>query len=236
MKRAVSVSLGSSTRDKRVVVTLGGEQIVVERIGADGDVARARQMFTELDGQVDALGGGGVDLYLRFQGCEYPLHAALKLVENVRQTPVVDGRGLKHTLERRVFELAAEAMGGVPHFRCGFVGDADRLCGQGTRSYRCRAKCADRRARSTAYCAGVERVAAAAQARGAIFLCATVLPGERTRRRARVSPRLSHEPLLQTLAQSALPIASLDSFHPTLCPLASRACFAFSRFSSLTRI
>jgi hypothetical protein len=57
MKRAVSVSLGSSTRDKRVVVTLGGEQIVVERIGADGDVARARQMFTELDGQVDALGG-----------------------------------------------------------------------------------------------------------------------------------------------------------------------------------
>ncbi|MBN1814736.1 MAG: quinate 5-dehydrogenase [Anaerolineae bacterium] len=121
MKRAVSVSLGSSTRDKRVVVTLGGEQIVVERIGTDGDVARARRLFTELDGQVDALGVGGVDLYLRFQGREYPLHAALKLVENVRRTPVVDGRGLKHTLERRVFELAAEAMGDVPRFRCGFV-------------------------------------------------------------------------------------------------------------------
>jgi hypothetical protein len=60
-------------------------------------------------------------LYLRFQGREYPLHAALKLVENVRRTPVVDGRGLKHTLERRVFELAAEVMGGVPRFRCGFV-------------------------------------------------------------------------------------------------------------------
>ena len=30
MKRAVSISLGSSTRDKRVVVNLGGEQIVVE--------------------------------------------------------------------------------------------------------------------------------------------------------------------------------------------------------------
>lgn len=121
MKRAVSVSLGSSTRDKRVVVTLGGEQIVVERIGTDSDVARAKQLFVELDGQVDALGVGGVDLYLRFQGREYPLHAALKLVENVRQTPVVDGRGLKHTLERRVFELAAEAVGSMPHFRCGFV-------------------------------------------------------------------------------------------------------------------
>jgi hypothetical protein len=121
MKRAVGVSLGSSTRDKRVVVTLGGEQIIVERIGTDGDVARAQQLFTELDGQVDALGVGGVDLYLRFQGREYPLHAALKLVKDVHQTPVVDGRGLKHTLERRVFDLAAEAMGGVPHFRCGFV-------------------------------------------------------------------------------------------------------------------
>jgi hypothetical protein len=121
MKRAVSVSLGSSTRDKRVVVTLGGDQIAVERIGTDGDAERARQMFTELDGQVDALGVGGVDMYLRFQGREYPLHAALKLVENVRRTPVVDGRGMKHTLERRVFELAAEELGGVPHFRCGFV-------------------------------------------------------------------------------------------------------------------
>jgi hypothetical protein len=121
VKRAVSISLGSSTRDKQVIVTLGGERIVVERIGTDGDVEQARQLFTELDGQVDALGVGGVDLYLRFQGREYPLHAALKLVKNVRQTPVVDGRGLKHTLERRVFELAAEELRGVSHFRCGFV-------------------------------------------------------------------------------------------------------------------
>jgi hypothetical protein len=121
MKRAVSVSLGSSTRDKRVVVNLGGEQVAVERIGTDGDVGKAQRLFAELDGQVDALGVGGADLYLRFQGREYPLHAALKLVKDVRQTPVVDGRGLKHTLERRVFELATETLGGVPHFRCGFV-------------------------------------------------------------------------------------------------------------------
>lgn len=121
MKRAVSVSLGSSARDKRVVITLGGEQIVVERIGTDGDVQKAQQLFTELDGEVDALGVGGVDLYLRLRGREYPLHAALGLVKNVCQTPVVDGRGLKHTLERRVFELAAEELGGTPHFRCGFV-------------------------------------------------------------------------------------------------------------------
>ena len=103
MKRAVSVSLGSSTRDKKVIVTLKGEQISVERIGTNGDAAKSRRLFAELDGQVDALGVGGVDLYLRLGQREYPLHAALKLVQDVRQTPVVDGRGLKYTLERRVF-------------------------------------------------------------------------------------------------------------------------------------
>jgi len=121
MKRAVSVSLGSSSRDKKVVVTLGSQQISVERIGTDGDVEQARRLFAELDGQVDALGVGGVDLYLRLHGREYPLRAALKLVQDVRRTPVVDGRGLKHTLERRVFERALPALGGIPHFRRAFV-------------------------------------------------------------------------------------------------------------------
>jgi GNAT superfamily N-acetyltransferase len=128
MKRAVSVSLGSSARDKRVVVRFKGEPIRVERIGTDGDVSEAQRLFAELDGVVAALGVGGVDLYLRLGDREYPLHAALKLVQDVHQTPVVDGRGLKHTLERRVFELAAPALGSRPHFRRAFVPVAvDRL-------------------------------------------------------------------------------------------------------------
>ena len=128
MKRAVSVSLGSSDRDKRVVLDLAGEPLSIERIGTGGDVERARRLFSELDGQVDALGVGGVDLYLRLGGREYPLHAALRLVQDVHLTPVVDGRGLKHTLERRVFALAGPALGGLPHFRSAFVPvAADRL-------------------------------------------------------------------------------------------------------------
>jgi hypothetical protein len=128
MKRAVSVSLGSSSRDSRTVIRLGDQAIQVERIGTDGDVARARRLFSELDGRVDALGVGGVDLYLRLGAREYPLYAALRLVQDVHQTPVVDGRGLKHTLERRVFELAAPQLGTMPQYRCAFVPvAADRL-------------------------------------------------------------------------------------------------------------
>jgi hypothetical protein len=128
MKRAVSVSLGSPTRDKQVTVTLKGEPIYIERIGTGGDVERAQKLFAELDGKVDALSVGGVDLYLRLDEREYPLRAALKLVKDVRRTPVVDGRGLKHTLERRVFELALPELGSLPRFKKAFVPVAvDRL-------------------------------------------------------------------------------------------------------------
>jgi hypothetical protein len=127
MKRAVGISLGSSKRDKSVKVNLNGQEILVERIGTDGDVEKARQMYLDLDGKVDAFGVGGVDLYLRLDEKEYPLHAALKLVSGVRQTPLCDGRGLKHTLERRVFQLAKPQLGDV-HFKQAFVPVAiDRL-------------------------------------------------------------------------------------------------------------
>ena len=127
MKRAVGISLGSSKRDKRVIVNLNGQEIQVERTGTDGDIEKARQMYLELDGKVDAFGVGGVDLYLRLDQKEYPLHAALKLVAGVKQTPLCDGRGLKHTLERRVFELAKAELGDV-RFKQAFIPVAvDRL-------------------------------------------------------------------------------------------------------------
>ncbi|MFH2038186.1 MAG: quinate 5-dehydrogenase [Chloroflexota bacterium] len=121
MKRAVSISLGSSKRDKSVTIQFKGEDILVERIGTDGDIDRAHKMYLDLDGKVDAFGVGGVDLYLRLEDREYPLRAALKLVEGVKSTPLVDGRGLKHTLERRVFDLAKKDLGGIPHFKQAFV-------------------------------------------------------------------------------------------------------------------
>jgi len=127
MKRAVSISLGSSNRNKSVKIKLKGEEILVERIGTDGDIDKTRQMYLDLDGKVDAFGVGGVDLYLRLEEREYPLHAALKLVAGVTKTPLCDGRGLKHTLERRVFELAKPQLGEI-YFKQAFVPVAvDRL-------------------------------------------------------------------------------------------------------------
>lgn len=112
MKRAVSISLGSSTRDKAVEINLLGETVRIERIGTDGDEAKARQMFREMDGKVDAFGVGGIDLGVHTPWKFYPLRGALKLVQDVKQTPYVDGSGLKETLEARVMQWVEQKIGG----------------------------------------------------------------------------------------------------------------------------
>lgn len=111
MKKAVSISLGSSARDKTVEVELFGETVQIERRGTDGNVERATALFTELDGQVDALGVGGIDLWVQMGDKRYKLSAAHKLIKNVKHTPVVDGTGLKNTLERHVVHTMIEEMG-----------------------------------------------------------------------------------------------------------------------------
>jgi len=102
MKRAVSISIGSSKRNKVVEVTLLGEQVRIERIGTDGDMEKAAQMYRELDGQVDAFGVGGADLGLLVDTRWYPLYSVQKMVRFVQKTPIVDGAGLKNTLEYRL--------------------------------------------------------------------------------------------------------------------------------------
>lgn len=102
MKRAVSISIGSSKRDKAVVVELLGEKVSIERIGTDGDMEKAAQLYRELDGKVDAFGVGGADLGLLVDDKWYPLYSVRPMVRFVRQTPLVDGAGLKNTLENRL--------------------------------------------------------------------------------------------------------------------------------------
>ena len=101
MKRAVSISLGSSKRNKAVEVTLLGEKVSLERIGTDGDMEKAARLYQELDGKVEAFGVGGADLGLMVDKQWYPLHSVARMVRFVKQTPVVDGTGLKNTLEKR---------------------------------------------------------------------------------------------------------------------------------------
>lgn len=100
MKQVVSVSLGSSRRDHAIEVRLLGEDFSIRRLGCDGDVDRAIATLRELDGRVDAIGLGGLDVYLYVAGERYTVQDGLRLLSAVERTPVVDGSGMKHTLER----------------------------------------------------------------------------------------------------------------------------------------
>ncbi|MCH8273265.1 MAG: quinate 5-dehydrogenase [Armatimonadetes bacterium] len=109
MKRVVSISLGSSKRNKQSRATILGEQFSIKRIGVDGDMAEFARKFAELDGKVDALGVGGADLYLWIDRKRYAFRQILKLVSGAKKTPVVDGSGLKHTLERKLIHTLNES-------------------------------------------------------------------------------------------------------------------------------
>ena len=91
MKRAVSISIGSSKRNKAVEATLLGQNISIERIGTDGDMEAAAVKYKELDGKVDAFGVGGADLGALVDGKWYPFYSVKPMVRFVEKTPLVDG-------------------------------------------------------------------------------------------------------------------------------------------------
>ncbi|MFZ2098897.1 MAG: hypothetical protein WAV05_19855 [Anaerolineales bacterium] len=105
MKRAVSISIGSSKRDKTVEVELLGEKITIERIGTDGSMEKAAQLYRELDGKVDAFGVGGTDLGLTVGARWYPLYSIKPMVRFVKKTPLVDGDGIRHTQEIQIAQF-----------------------------------------------------------------------------------------------------------------------------------
>jgi hypothetical protein len=111
MKHAVSISIGSSKRDKTVEVELLGERICIERIGTDGDMEKAARLYQEMDGKVDAFGVGGADLGMWVDQRWYPLYSVQKMVRLIEKTPVVDGAGLKNTLEGRVGAFLEQKLG-----------------------------------------------------------------------------------------------------------------------------
>ncbi len=102
MKRVVSVSIGSSKRDHYVETHILGERFIIERIGTDGSLEKAVNLIKQLDGKVDAIGMGGIDLYLWAGLRCYTIKDALALKNAAKITPIVDGSGLKSTLEKRI--------------------------------------------------------------------------------------------------------------------------------------
>lgn len=111
MKRVISISLGSSRRNHKAEVDFNGIKFSVERIGTNGDMEKMIALIGELDGQVDAFGLGGIDLYIGTPAHRYTLRDGKKIVQAAKKTPIVDGGGLKNTLERMTVQYLAKDLG-----------------------------------------------------------------------------------------------------------------------------
>ncbi|MEA2552406.1 MAG: hypothetical protein QOJ65_582 [Fimbriimonadaceae bacterium] len=128
MKRVVSVSLGTGKRDKKHELDILGEPFVIERIGTNGDMKKFEQLFADLDGKVDALGVGGADIYVVVGDKKYAFSQILRMIGGAKKTPVVDGSGLKHTLEREtILALQRDGMIDFKKQRVLLVSAVDRF-------------------------------------------------------------------------------------------------------------
>jgi hypothetical protein len=113
VKKVVSVSLGSSARDHQAEVNLLGEWFDIARIGVDGKLDRAIALIHELDEDrgIAAIGLGGIDVYLYAGKDRYELRDGKRLLQAAKNKPVVDGSGLKNTLERKAVGFMQRELG-----------------------------------------------------------------------------------------------------------------------------
>lgn len=98
MKKVLSISLGSPTRDHTTEAEFLGQRFWLSRQGTNGDFEKALQLYREYDGKVDAFGVGGTEFYQIVAGRRYYWRDARRIREAIKISKVGDGNGLKHLL------------------------------------------------------------------------------------------------------------------------------------------
>ncbi|MCL4813777.1 MAG: serine carboxypeptidase [Vicinamibacteraceae bacterium] len=96
-----------------VVLNLLGHTIQVERKGSGGDPETARQLIVDADGAVDAIGLDGLPTSIRLGSVTRPHRDGALLLGAARQSPLVDGSGVRDGLERWAMMLADRAQPGI---------------------------------------------------------------------------------------------------------------------------
>jgi hypothetical protein len=98
MKRVLSPSLGSSSRDHTTEAEFLGQRFCLSRQGTDGDFRRYIQMYRDYDGKVDAFGVGGAEFHCQVGERRYRFRQAKAIRRAVTISKIGDGNGIKHLL------------------------------------------------------------------------------------------------------------------------------------------
>ena len=103
MKKILSISVGSSSRDHTTKHTFLGQECELSRKGTDGDFEKAVGLYRDLDGKVDAFGAGGVEFFLQVADKRYYFRDVKRIRNAIKISKVGDGNGVKGLLEKRAF-------------------------------------------------------------------------------------------------------------------------------------
>jgi hypothetical protein len=108
VKKVLSISVGSPTRDHTTVVNFLGEDIEISRQGTNGDFKKAIELYKEYDGKVDAFGVGGTEFYLKVGNRKYYFRDGKAIRKAIKISKVGDGNGIKSIMAKRAM-VALEA-------------------------------------------------------------------------------------------------------------------------------
>jgi hypothetical protein len=103
VKKILSISVGSSSRDHTTRHVFLGQECELSRQGTDGDFDKAVQRYADMDGKVDAFGVGGVEFFLRVGQRRYYFKDVSRIRRAVKISKIGDGNGVKGLLERHAF-------------------------------------------------------------------------------------------------------------------------------------
>jgi hypothetical protein len=101
MKKILSVSLGSASRDHTTRHTFLGQECELSRKGTNADLEKALEMYRQYDGVVDAFGVGGLEFYLGVGKRKYYFREARRIRAAIKVSKVGDGNGVKGLLVKR---------------------------------------------------------------------------------------------------------------------------------------
>lgn len=111
-KQILSLHLGP-VEDTTQEIRLLGQTLAVRRIGVDGNQERVADLIREYDGKVDAIALEGMSAKLSLGSATVTHAVGDQLRKAAKQTPVLDGGGIRGALERWAVRLASEAQPGL---------------------------------------------------------------------------------------------------------------------------
>jgi predicted amino acid dehydrogenase len=101
------------TERRTEAVTLLDQTVAVEHIGCDKDLAVMSAHIADFDGKVDAIALVGVAKTLQSGGDRVKHVQGAKLFEIAKETPVLDGSGVRASMERWALRLADDNQPGI---------------------------------------------------------------------------------------------------------------------------